>query len=103
MLTGWDSGYISGSILSPNESDWYRTELLRSGERIKIWSESDIGVWANLIDEEGRYYRTDNTIPGSNFVLEVEATESTTFYLQVRGHANSHEQGPYRLYYQYYM
>ena len=103
VLTGWDSGYISGSILSPSESDWYRTELLRSGERIKIWSESDIGVRAKLIDEEGRYYSTDNTTPGSNFVLEVEATGRTSFYLQVKGHTGSHEQGPYRLYYQYYL
>lgn len=103
VLTGWDSGYISGSILSSNDTDWYRTELLRSGERIKIWSESDIGVRAKLIDEEGRYYSTENTTPGSNFVLEVEATGHTTFYLQVKGHTGSHEQGPYRLYYQYYL
>ncbi|MCX6647653.1 MAG: hypothetical protein NTY09_15020 [bacterium] len=101
MLTGWDSGFVSGSILGPGVYDWYRTETLRPGDRIKIWSESEIGVRANLIDEAGRTYPTTNTEIGSNFVLEVQATNTGSFYLQVFGHPDSTAQGPYKVYYQY--
>ena len=103
VLTGWDSGYAPGTILSPDEFDWYRTETMRPGDRIKIWSESEIGVRANLIDDYGQYYPTTNTEPGTDFVLEIQAQTTGTFWLQVYGHPDSTAQGQYRIYYQYFL
>ena len=102
-LTGWDTGFITGTILGPDENDWYRTEVLRPGDRIKIWSTGEVGVRANLIDEAGQYYPTTNTEHGSNFLLEVQAQNVGTFYLQVFGHPGSHAQGQYQIHYQYFL
>jgi hypothetical protein len=103
VLTGWDSGCVTGTILGPDNYNWYRTEMLRPGDRIKIWSESEIGIRANLIDDFGNYYPTTNTEPGTDFILEIQPQVSTTYYLQVFGHPGSHAQGQYKIYYQYFL
>jgi hypothetical protein len=92
--------HFNGSILSEWDKDWYRTEVLRPGERIRIWADSDIGVRASLVDERGRYISSDNWAPGSNFNIEVEATETTSYYLQVYA-VNEGDQGPYTIYWKY--
>lgn len=90
---------ISGSIISDRDFDWYRTDLMRKGDRIEIWSESDIGVRASLVDEDGRYYPTDNA-PGTDFHLEIQAPKTTTYYLMVYGF-EPYVQGEYKIWWKY--
>jgi hypothetical protein len=99
-LPWYGDGRFEGSILSDWDKDWYRTELMRPGDRITIWSESEMGVRATLVDEHGKYVASDNYAPGSNFKIEIRATETMSYYLLVEG-VTKEAQGPYTLYWQY--
>jgi hypothetical protein len=100
MLPRFGEGKFNGSILSPGERDWYRTELMRPGDTITIWSKSDIGIRAVLVDEFGKYYPSDNHGPGSDFKIKVRAEEITSYYLEVFGQPDGGT-GPYTLHWEY--
>jgi hypothetical protein len=100
MLPRFGEGEFGGSILSPGERDWYRTEMMRPGDTITIWSKSDIGIRAVLVDEFGKCYPSDNHGPGSDFKIKVRAEEITSYYLEVFGQSDRGI-GPYTLYWQY--
>lgn len=100
MLDWYGEGRFEGSIISDWDKDWYRTERMRAGDRITIWAESPMGVRATLVDEYGKYVSSDNYSPGSNFRIEIRATETMSYYLVVEG-VSKEVQGPYTLYWQY--
>jgi len=100
IMSRHGEGKFVGSILSPNDRDWFRTEMMREGERLTVWSESQIGVRAVLFDEYGDYYSSTNYSPGTNFRFEIKAKEWMSYYLMVTGH-DSDRTGPYTLYWKY--
>lgn len=100
MLPRFGEGKFVGSILSPSERDWFRTEMLGPGDTITIWSKSDIGIRAVLVNEFGKYYPSDNHGPGSNFKIKVRAEEMTSYYLEVFGQPDGGI-GPYMIYWEY--
>jgi len=100
VLSFYGDNYWEQSILSDWDKDWYRTEVLRPGEGIEIWSDSPMGVRGVLVDENGRYYPSDNP-PGTDFHLEIEAPTTMSYYLMVEGHYRD-DQGPYTLYWHYH-
>ena len=100
LRRGYGEGKFDASILSPSDRDWYRTEMMRDGDTITIWSESEIGVRAVLVDENGKYYPSDNYAPGSNFKIKAKAQDWTSYYLMVSG-IQENAIGPYELHWEY--
>ncbi len=99
MLPRFGEHEFGDSILEGDQINWYRTDMLREGDRFRVWSESDMGLRAVLFDDYGDHFCSTNP-PGTDFHVEVEAREWTSFYLMVTGHENG-GRGPYRLYWEY--
>lgn len=100
ILPRYGENVFVGSILSGGENDWYRTDMLREGERFTIWSESNIGLRAVIIDEYGDYYSSTNYAPGSDFHMEIEARDWMSYFVLVTAH-DEHASGPYELHWRY--
>lgn len=100
FLPRYGDDNFAGSIISGGERDWYRTDMMRDGERFIVWSESDIGLRAVLFDEYGNYYSSTNTAPGSDFKIEIESREWMSYFLMVTSHSDG-AFGPYELHWRY--
>jgi hypothetical protein len=86
MLGRFNSMEFNGSVLSPSDRDWYRTEPLHPGEIFTVWSQSNTGMRAVLIDEYGRSYPANNYQNGSDFKIQIQSQEYMSYYLMVYNH-----------------
>ncbi|HEX9746298.1 MAG TPA: hypothetical protein VGB30_12805 [bacterium] len=93
---------LDGTLVSEKDRDWYRTEFLHPGERIRIWSESYVGLRAVLIDENGRYFPSDNYQPGSDFSFEIEADKPISYYVMTMKHENVPDYVQYEIHWKYF-
>jgi hypothetical protein len=99
VLPRYGNGQLEASILTQLEEDWYRTEYMYQGEVFEVWAESPMGIRAVLVDENGRYYNSDNA-PGTDFHFKIRAEQNTSYYIQVFTH-DREVTGPYDLYWKY--